>query len=638
MTIKNVWIKISSKWRILLVIAISAIMLYALAALLLSDSGVVNNGRADLTEIDFDGSKLVSLDGQWELYWNKLLTFEEFHSGNTPQIDSFVKVPGVWSENNKTAYPRQGFATYRLVLSYPSTLKDPALRIQNVATAYKLFVNGRLIAEVGELSDSKADFKEGEETLILDLPNNTQVCELIFQVANLNYASGGLRVSPVFGSRQVLEYQKTLLLVLQLLFIGSVFIFGIHYFLLFLLQGKNKAALSFSLLCFVTVVRSLIWGETPLMIFFPDASFDLRMYINYLTGYNYVLILILFVHSIYPLEYKKRIAAPVLLPTLAFDGLLFIAGPAFMSAYTNYIYLLLLVQMLYVMGFLIKAVLRKRDNSVLMFISICVFILAINEDMLNYKGVSGINVPFMFLFGNFAVIMAMSFVQARQQALTHKKLISYNEKLLEADKLKDQIMATEMSFLQAQIKPHFLYNALSAIANVCEKDGRQAGKLIIDLAVYLRGSLEFNNLDKLTTIEKELEFVDTYFHIEQARFGQRIQLQKEIDIPLDVQIPVLILQPLVENAVRHGLSKKSEGGTVIVRMTQKEDTIDIEIEDDGVGISDEKRKTLLRGNDATKGVGLLNIHNRLLKLYGRGLSISSEPGQTCVKLSIPGVV
>ena len=82
----------------------------------------------------------------------------------------------------------------------------------------------------------------------------------------------------------------------------------------------------------------------------------------------------------------------------------------------------------------------------------------------------------------------MSFVQVRQQANTYKKLILYTEKLVEADRLKDRIMATEMSFLQAQIKPYFLYNASDAIANVCEKDGKKAGKLIIDLAIYLRGS------------------------------------------------------------------------------------------------------------------------------------------------------
>lgn len=263
--------------------------------------------------------------------------------------------------------------------------------------------------------------------------------------------------------------------------------------------------------------------------------------------------------------------------------------------------------------------------------------MAINEDILHYKALGGIDLSYAFLFGSFIVILAMSFVQAKQQASTHKKLILFNENLLEADRLKDKIMETEMSFLQAQIKPHFLYNALNAIANVCEKDEKRAGKLILDLAIYLRGSLEFNNLDKMVTLEKELEFVDTYFHIEQARFGEKIQLQKVIEIPLDYQIPILILQPLVENAVRHGISKKVGGGTVCVRMKQYEQDIQIEIEDDGVGIDPEKLHMLLSEEGINKSVGLLNIHHRLLKLYGRGLELSSGAGRTYVKIVIPEV-
>lgn len=380
----------------------------------------------------------------------------------------------------------------------------------------------------------------------------------------------------------------------------------------------------------------MIFGEIPLQILFPDVSPELRMYINYSTGYNYVAIVILFVHSIYPLEFNKKVMALFLFPSLVFDAFLLITSPYTMTFYTMYLYIVLLIQMLYIMVVLIKSVLRKRDNAIFVFIAICILIWTMNGDIINFIKIGNIYLTCMFLFGNLAVILAMSYVQARQQAMNHKKLILYNEKLLEADKLKDQIVATEMSFLQAQIKPHFLYNALSAIANVCEKDGKQAGKLIIDLALYLRSSLEFNNLDKMVTIEKELEFVDTYFHIEQARFGQKIQLQKEIEIPLDVQIPVLVLQPLVENAIRHGISKKPGGGTVKVRMMQKDRNTYIEIEDDGVGINSEKLAVLLSGNNIGQGIGLLNIHNRLLKLYGRGLQISSESGHTCVKLLIPG--
>lgn len=626
-------------WRIILIIILITFMFFAISKMYSSGSGVVDKGKVDLSMVDFNQNELVALNGNWEFYWNRLLTSQDFIDEKPPQMDSIMKVPGSWDDRKAgtKVYPQHGVATYHLRLNYPSTLEDPALRITNVANAYKLYANGGLIAEVGKVSDNPSDFKEGEDSLILDLPKDTQEIELIFQVANWNYAKGGLRENPIFGSKQVLERQKMILLAIQLFFIGSVVIFGIYYALLFFLQTKNKTALLFSMLCFISGLRSLIWGESPLKIIFPNVPFYVRAYINYITGYNLVPIIILFVLSIYPLECKKNILGLVLLPTIFFDVLLLLTPPEFMSSFTNYVYILILLQMIYMMGVLIKAVLNKRDNAILMFIALYVFALAIIQDIFHYKGIGGINVSYMFLYGNFVVIMAMSFIQAKQQTSIHKKLILYNENLIEADALKDKIMATEMSFLQAQIKPHFLYNSLNAIANVCEKDGQKAGKLIIDLAIYLRGSLEFNHLDEMVTIEKELEFISTYFNIEQARFGQKIQLIKEINISLDYQIPVLILQPLVENAVRHGISKKQDGGRVIVRMMQLSEGIGIEIEDDGIGIEGEKLAFLLRVERKYQGVGTLNIHNRLLRLYGRGLDITSEVGcGTWVKLVIPG--
>ena len=437
-------------WRIVLILSLIALMLFATVRMYSAGSRLVDHGKVDLSSVDFQQS--VTLNGDWEFYWNRLLTPNDFRAIQPPIMDSLMKVPGTWDDQKAgtQVYPHRGVATYRLRLNYPSTLKDPALRIQNVSNAYKLYANGRLIAEVGKVSDKPSDFKNGEESLILDLPKDTQELELILQVANLDYDNGGLREGPVFGSKQVLERQKMTLLALQLFFIGSVFIFSIYYFLLFVLQPKNRTALFFSLLCFITVLRSLIWGEAPLVIFFPNVPYDVRAYINYLTGYHLVPVMILFVHSIYPMEYKKTILGLVLLPTLFFDVLL-LAPPGFISSFTNYIYVMVLLQMIYILGVLIKAVLDKRDNAILMFIAIYVFVLAIIADILHYKGIGSLNISYMFLYGNFAVILAMSFVQAKQQANIHKKLVLYNENLVEADRLKDKIMANEMSFLQAQI-------------------------------------------------------------------------------------------------------------------------------------------------------------------------------------------
>ncbi len=632
------WARNTSKWQLLFIIVALTTMISALAIMLLPKAITVNDGKADLMGIDFDHNKLVPLDGEWQFYWNKLLLPENLSSRQSPLPDSLMKVPGVWSANAGTNYPKQGFATYKLSLEYPSTLKDPAIRVQYVANAYKLYVNGRLAQEVGSALNDRINFKNDDKITIIDLPRDAQKVVLIFQVGNLNCATAGLRAAPVFGSKKVLEQQHMIMLILQLIFIGGALIFGIHYFFLFFMDTQNRTALLFSIFCLITALRSMGWGEIPIQILWPNISPELRMYLNYLTGYNYVAIVILFIQSIYPLEVNKKIMTIFLLPSLVFDIFLLMTSPQFMTFYTNYLYILLLLQMVYMIVVLIKSVLRKRDHAILMFIAACVLIWAMNEDILNFLKIGNYYLSCMFLLGNFAFILAMSYIQARQQAANHGKLIEYNEKLLEADKLKDQIMATEMSFLQAQIKPHFLYNALSAIANVCEKDSRQAGRLIIDLAIYLRSSLEFNNLDKMVTVEKELEFVDTYFHIEQARFGQKIRLCKEINIPLNVKIPVLILQPLVENAVRHGISKTECGGTVNMRMYMNGSDAVIEIVDDGVGIDANKLAVLLSEDTPVQGVGLRNIHNRLLKMYGSGLNIKSTTGNTMVKLSIPEVI
>ncbi len=630
--------RVLNLWRIGFIVGGLVLLFFTIANMALWRSTTVVDGQANLEQrlALNEPPQTIGLNGQWEFYWNQLLTPADFEKNPKLKLDSFMKVPDSWSsKKNPKGYSDQGVATYRIMLTYPSTIEDPALRIQNVSCAYKVYVNGKFVAENGVVSDKREVMKEATKILMVDLPRGEQQVELLFQVANLNYAKGGMRQSPIFGSKQVLEREHQILTAFQLLFIGAVLIFGVYYLLLFVLQTQNKSALIFSALCFVTAFRSLIWGEVPIMLFMPNIAYSTLAFINYVTGYNVIPLMVLFIASLYPLDYKPVMLRLVLVPTILFDGLLF-TSTQFMSKFTNYLYLLVLAQMIYMIVILIKAVLNRRETAPLMYMAVLVYVLAINLDILHFSGLGVFYDNNMFLMGNTAVIIVMSYTQARQQAKAHQKLFLYNQNLLEADRLKDKIMATELSFLHAQIKPHFLYNALDAIANICEKDGRKAGQLIIDLAIYLRGSLEFNHLDKITTIEKEIEFVETYFNIEQARFGDKIQLVKEIEVPLHLRLPVLILQPLVENAVRHGISKKRSGGTVHIKIEAIDNQIRIAVSDDGVGIEPQKLEMILTTDPIASGVGLLNIHHRLQRLYGTGLEIVSEEGvNTCVRLVIP---
>jgi len=207
--------------------------------------------------------------------------------------------------------------------------------------------------------------------------------------------------------------------------------------------------------------------------------------------------------------------------------------------------------------------------------------------------------------------------------------------LLQLKKSVNHAMQAEMAFLLAQIKPHFLYNALNTIMSFCWTDGEKAGQLLLSLSEYLRGSFNFNNMNQFISLEKELEFVESYITIEKARFEEKLNCQFDINVPLNCMIPTLIIQPIVENAIKHGILSKKEGGSLVISALKQDSHLLIEIADDGVGIPQDKLATML-ADSPTKSVGLRNINKRLRQLYGYGLDITSEMGiGTKVRIKIP---
>ncbi|MCC3374441.1 ATP-binding protein [Cohnella sp. REN36] len=198
------------------------------------------------------------------------------------------------------------------------------------------------------------------------------------------------------------------------------------------------------------------------------------------------------------------------------------------------------------------------------------------------------------------------------------------------------VKQAEIAFLRSQIKPHFLYNALNAIAELCVVEPRQAEMLTLELSRYLRSSFDFKQLDSLTTLANELELVRAYVQIEQARFGSRLQVTYDLDADPSVLIPPLILQPLVENAIRHGVMSRPQGGKVVVRVLESEAGLHMAIEDDGCGMSERKVAEVLRADADKNGVGLWNIGQRIRLLYGAELRIESREGAgTRVSFDLP---
>ncbi|WML36687.1 ATP-binding protein [Clostridium sp. OS1-26] len=198
--------------------------------------------------------------------------------------------------------------------------------------------------------------------------------------------------------------------------------------------------------------------------------------------------------------------------------------------------------------------------------------------------------------------------------------------LLQLRKSVGSVIASETAFLQAQIKPHFLYNALSAIASLTTREPLKAKELILDLSDYLRGSFNFDRKDDFVLISKELATVNAYLSIEKARFKDRLKIEIYAGEDTNIKIPQLIIQPLVENAVRHGILEKTEGGTVKLSIQRDQSYVYIKIEDDGIGIPQDRISQIINGKDKKAGVGLANINRRLINYYGYGLEIESAIG------------
>jgi two-component system LytT family sensor kinase len=202
-------------------------------------------------------------------------------------------------------------------------------------------------------------------------------------------------------------------------------------------------------------------------------------------------------------------------------------------------------------------------------------------------------------------------------------------------KLEDNqrlLMQARLEALSSQINPHFLFNTLNSISTLIRTNPEQARTMLGRLSRILRRRLR--NQDHFSPLRDELEFIEDYLSIELVRFGDKLKVIKDIDPSvLDVLVPSMLLQPLVENSIRHGIAVKVEGGTVTLGARRSGDRLLILVEDDGVGIPEAELSGILN-----KGIGVNNVKERLKVLYNQDyrMLIDSHPGRgTRIEIEVP---
>lgn len=608
-------------------ILLKAIFLLLTTAIMVTNFYIMGNaergeaavkGLLDLSRYDFESQGMLTLDGEWQFFYNRFVEpvkFSDLSPADKP--DLYITPPTLWNyyEIDGKPIPGFGYGTYRTVVTGVKPGVPLGIKILPESTAYDLYIDGEQLAENGVVGKTQDHTAPGyRPNTVIFTPQSSEFV-ITIHVSNYVFARGGMWDAPTLGTKARIENLDRHLLQRDLFMAGCYFITFFMFLVIFINRPSNRSWLYFALLCVVTTSRILIYGSHLLTLWTENYRFI--TFLEYSTRLWYPILLLLLLNSALAGKLPKKLLAGL---TLFITAATVAVALLPIHIYTHCAKAVMLYDFLVGLAMLVMMLWpgerffpKNKDKIFFIYGISAIFVSGIYDMFFATTSFFEMNPV-----GFFAALLAFAFILA----ITYTDALSDCEKALgELEAEGNRKLQTELKLLQSQIRPHFLYNALSAIANVCRKDGQKAEDLILDLAYYMQASFDFNSNEKLTTLENELEYIHKYVHIEKARFGDKVKYTEQIEVSLTTQLPRLIIEPLVENAIRHGILKKKGGGEVKLHIFAVPQGICIEVNDNGIGMSREKLAEAF--NEDSKSVGLKNIQSRLLRLNGEGLKIDS---------------
>lgn len=606
-----------SKQKYLYLIIISILIFAGFFIKFDSNHIKVNQGLLDLSEWDSNLDGNIKLDGQWEFYWNKLLSCQDLQN---EKPDLYAKVPGVWNEYKVEGakLSGEGYATYRLHVDTglpAGTMMG--LRMNCFSSACDIYINDQLLASNGNVS-TKASEEIGEyrpQAALFPIPASE--FDIIIHVSNFHYPRGGFWFSTFIGNAQSILKLQDSIMAKAMFLSGALMIIALFYCALYFLHREQKYALYFSLLCLFMMIVLDIVGQRIIPQLFSIKNLNIVIFLWYSSSTWLTYLIVLYAHELFPSNFSNITKKIFLILALTLQVLFVLTSPMF---YTRYVMVFdgfefsSLVSTVIIVAISIQ---KGNKDGWLHIISMIILMITYVHDVLFWLKIIESDFGEIFFLGVFIFILLQMIAQA--------------ERIRRVNERKN---AAELILWQAQIKPHFLYNALNTISSVSRYDVEKARNLLVNFSQYLRRNFDFKDLSQYTALKNEIELARAYVEIEKARFEERLEVSFELPEDLEAKVPILVLQPLIENAVIHGILPKAEGGRIEVAIKREKHLLVCSVKDNGVGMDAQKIHEVLNGENE-KGIGLANINKRLLKIYGKGLDINSNPGSsTEIKWSI----
>ena len=492
-----------------------------------------------------------------------------------------------------------------------------SLALPEIYTEHNIWINGRLFGGNRHPTGHPLAYNK---PAVLDFHAEASVIEIVLQVRNTAHVFAGISDSVLLGSVSRIHRGQSFRVAADQLLTFICLMAGIFSLVIFFFFVKSIEFIHFSILCLAASLRGLLSNEVLLMELFPELSFIIGSRLVTLSIPLIVIATLLYTFALYREDIPNLIGETLLAINILYAIMILFADSFVYASFLLPYLVSVAAACLLGLFITIRILVRRRIDAGYYLIGIMLLAAGATNDVLKFLQV--INTRYLLTAAVALFVVSQAFLLVNRVASMQLATTKLSTDLRHSN---TRALQTETAFLNVQIKPHFLYNALNTIAEFCRTDPAEAEQLILSLSRYLRGTLDFDNLGDEVTIRKELDLIKAYVSIEMARFCNfDIEYNIEPEL-LDRKLPPLILQPLVENAIKHGVRGLDSRGVIQVHIHREGNNIRCCVMDNGKGIPDERRPDLLRANSGT-GVGLYNIHTRLIRLYGRGLEISSKPG------------
>ncbi|MCU0578469.1 MAG: PAS domain S-box protein [Desulfobacterota bacterium] len=367
-------------------------------------------GVLDLSRWDLAKSDLIVLNGEYAFYWGRHVPPADF-TGSLVQAPAFVKVPGFWSDRQGDGgrFPGQGYATYRLKVLLPGASAPLALRLRDMGTAFRVFVNGRFIGSTGVPGENREATVPGSFPQVMPLHHSAPVLDIVFHVSNFHHRRGGIWEAVQLGPEEDLREMREARVNADLFVLGSFFIIALSQISLFFFRKNDRAPLYFGLFCIAVAVRVLTTGEKYLTHLFPAMSWDLLLKLEYLSMSLAVASFALFVQSLFVREFSRIFYGFVLATALAASLIILVTPVRIFSYLLPVCQALLLLSLGYGFVVLYRALRHGRKGTVLFLIGFGVMSLAVLNDIVyvehrvqtGYFAAFGV---FVFIFSQFCLL------------------------------------------------------------------------------------------------------------------------------------------------------------------------------------------------------------------------------------------